>query len=216
MVQINLCNISKQFGSTVVLNDISLNIASGSTTFFVGPSGCGKTTLLRIIAGLEHCDSGKVLFDNIDVTDIAGSQRGIGMVFQQYCLWPHMTVEENLSFGLKINKCKPDTINKVVNDTLKFVSLEGYNKRFPHQLSGGQQQRVALARAIILKPKVLLMDEPLSNLDSAVRITIREELKKIIKDVGATTIVVSHDVDDAKDMATCIVRFVDGKVYEQK
>jgi ABC-type sugar transport system ATPase subunit len=215
MVQINLCNISKSFGSAVVLNDISLDISSGSTTFFVGPSGCGKTTLLRIIAGLENCDSGRVLFDNIDVTDIPGSQRNIGMVFQQYCLWPHMTVEENLWFGLKIKKYSPDLILQLVNETLNLVSLQGYNKRFPHQLSGGQQQRVALARAIIQKPKVLLMDEPLSNLDSAVKASIREELKKIIKEIGVTTIIVSHDVDDAKDMATQVVRFSDGKVSVQ-
>ena len=190
-------NITKKFNETVAVDNISCNFEAGTLTTLLGPSGCGKTTSLRIIAGLERATSGKILVDNEDVTLLPATDRDVSMVFQSYALFPHMSVIENVSYGLKmINVNKEEYIEKAL-ETLKLVNLEGYENRMPSELSGGQQQRVAVARAIVLKPKVLLFDEPLSNLDAKLRRQVREDIREIQQKLGVTTIYVTHDQEEA-------------------
>ena len=190
-------NITKKFNQTTAVDNVSCKFEAGTLTTLLGPSGCGKTTSLRIIAGLERATSGKILVDDEDVTLLPATDRDVSMVFQSYALFPHMSVIENVSYGLKmINIEKKDYIEKSI-ETLKLVNLEGYENRMPSELSGGQQQRVAVARAIVLEPKVLLFDEPLSNLDAKLRRQVREDIREIQQKLGVTTIYVTHDQEEA-------------------
>ena len=190
-------NITKKFNETVAVDNISCNFEAGTLTTLLGPSGCGKTTSLRIIAGLERATEGKILIDNEDVTILPATDRDVSMVFQSYALFPHMSVIENVSYGLKMINVKKEEYTEKSIETLKLVNLEGYENRMPSELSGGQQQRVAVARAIVLKPKVLLFDEPLSNLDAKLRRQVREDIREIQQKLGVTTIYVTHDQEEA-------------------
>ena len=190
-------NITKKFNETIAVDDVSCKFEAGTLTTLLGPSGCGKTTSLRIIAGLERATSGKILVDNEDVTLLPATDRDVSMVFQSYALFPHMNVIENVSYGLKMVNINKDEYTQKSLETLKLVNLEGYENRMPSELSGGQQQRVAVARAIVLEPKVLLFDEPLSNLDAKLRRQVREDIREIQQKLGVTTIYVTHDQEEA-------------------
>ncbi len=203
MVSVRLENIVKTYygGKVVAVNNVSLEIKEGELFTLLGPSGCGKTTTLRLIAGFEFADKGNIYFDDEDVTLKKPYERGTAMVFQNYALWPHMTVFDNVAYGLKIKKFPKEEIREKVRRALELVQLEGMEDRFPNQLSGGQQQRVALARALVVEPKVLLLDEPLSNLDARLRLEMREEIKKLQKRLGITTIYVTHDQEEAMSIS---------------
>jgi len=188
-------------GITKAVDNISLSIDSGELFFLLGPSGCGKTTLLRMIAGFIEPTSGRILFDGRDVTRLAPAKRNTGMVFQSYALWPHMTVFANVAFGLGVRKIPRKQREPLVMDALRMVRMDQYARRKPNQLSGGQQQRVALARALVIRPDVLLLDEPLSNLDAKLRLEMRSEIRRICKQTGITTIYVTHDQKEALSMA---------------
>ena len=190
-------NITKKFNETVAVDNVSCIFEAGTLTTLLGPSGCGKTTSLRIIAGLERATSGKMLVDNEDVTILPATDRDVSMVFQSYALFPHMSVIENVSYGLKMINVNKEEYTEKALETLKLVNLDGYENRMPSELSGGQQQRVAVARAIVLKPKVLLFDEPLSNLDAKLRRQVREDIREIQQKLGVTTIYVTHDQEEA-------------------
>ncbi len=190
-------SVTKRFGDVVAAGDVNLEIQDGEFFTLLGPSGCGKTTTLRIIAGLEQSDEGRVYFDGRDVTDLPPYRRNTGMVFQNYALWPHMKVFDNVAYGLKIRKVPKEEIGTRVGEALELVKLGGLGGRFPSQLSGGQQQRVALARVLVINPDVLLLDEPLSNLDAKLRVEMREEIKELQKKLGITTIYVTHDQEEA-------------------
>ncbi len=202
MVSVIIDNLSKQFGATRVLTDISIEIAPGELFFLLGPSGCGKTTLLRIIAGFADPTAGKVAFDKRDMIGVPPHLRNTGMVFQNYALWPHMTVEENVAFGLDVRGIGSDEKRKKIVEALGLVRMSGYERRYPHQLSGGQQQRVALARALVIQPDVVLLDEPLSNLDAGLRIEMRNEIRRIHQELGFTMVYVTHDQKEALSLAT--------------
>jgi len=190
-------NITKKFNETVAVDNVNCSFEAGTLTTLLGPSGCGKTTSLRIIAGLERATSGKILVDDEDVTLLPATDRDVSMVFQSYALFPHMSVIENVSYGLKMINVNKEEYTEKALETLKLVNLEGYENRMPSELSGGQQQRVAVARAIVLKPKVLLFDEPLSNLDAKLRRQVREDIREIQQKLGVTTIYVTHDQEEA-------------------
>ena len=195
--EVKFKNITKKFNETVAVDNVSCDFEAGTLTTLLGPSGCGKTTSLRIIAGLERATEGKILIDGEDVTLHPATDRDVSMVFQSYALFPHMSVIENVSYGLKMINVKKDEYIEKSMETLKLVNLEGYENRMPSELSGGQQQRVAVARAIVLKPKVLLFDEPLSNLDAKLRRQVREDIRDIQQKLGVTTIYVTHDQEEA-------------------
>ena len=214
-IQVTIDKVSKSFGATKVLDELSLEVQPGSLTFLLGPSGCGKTTLLRIIAGLTSESSGRVFFDDADVTKLSPRQREIGMVFQSYALWPHMTVRQNVEFGLKARNAPVDTRPSRVNEILESVGLHEHADRKPAQLSGGQQQRVALARALVVKPRLLLLDEPLSNLDAGLRIQLRELIRDLVKEAGLTSIYVTHDQDEAMSVADEIVIMQKGHILQR-
>ena len=203
-MEIRLEHLTKKYDGATAVSNLSLTIEDGALHFILGPSGCGKTTTLRMIAGLETASSGKIYFDGKDVTQLSPADRGIGMVFQNYALWPHMTIEENISYGLKLKKLSAQDIKKRCAKYMKMMHLEELASRYPSQLSGGQQQRVALARALAIEPKVLLLDEPLSNLDAKLRSEMRQNLKKIHKEVKVTTIYVTHDQSESLSMGTSI------------
>ena len=205
MSEINIKEINKYYGSNHIIKDVSLDIKSQSFTVLVGPSGCGKSTILRMIAGLEDINSGTIAIDGTVVNDLAPKQRNIAMVFQSYALYPHMTVFNNMAFGLKLEKRSKDEIEERVNEAAKILQIEDYLQRKPKQLSGGQRQRVAIGRAITRKPKVFLFDEPLSNLDAALRVQMRVELAKLHDQLDATMIYVTHDQTEAMTMADEIV-----------
>ena len=207
-------NITKKFNETVAVDNVSCTFEAGTLTTLLGPSGCGKTTSLRIIAGLERATSGKILVENVDVTLLPATDRDVSMVFQSYALFPHMSVLENVSYGLKMINVPKEEFTEKSLETLKLVNLEGYENRMPSELSGGQQQRVAVARAIVLKPKVLLFDEPLSNLDAALRVQTRIEIAKLHSQLTATMIYVTHDQVEAMTLADRIVVINQG-VIEQ-
>jgi putative spermidine/putrescine transport system ATP-binding protein len=198
---IELKNITKQFDDVVALDNVSLSIETGEFVTLLGPSGCGKTTLLRIIAGFLQPDDGTVLIDGEEVNHLPTNQRPTGMVFQSYALFPHMTVERNITFGLRMHGSNKDEIEKKVQEVVSLVGIEGMLDRFPSQLSGGQQQRVALARTLAIEPRVLLLDEPLAALDRKLRVGMRTELRKLIMQVGITTIFVTHDQEEALTMS---------------
>ena len=215
MAEINISNINKSFGSTHVIKDVSLEIKSESFTVFVGPSGCGKTTMLRMIAGLEEVNSGTISIDGQVINDLPPSERNIAMVFQSYALYPHMTVFDNMAFGLEIEKKSKEEITERVMEAAKILQIEEYLERKPKQLSGGQRQRVAIGRAITRKPKVFLFDEPLSNLDAALRVQMRVELAKLHDQLNATMIYVTHDQTEAMTLADDIV-VLDHGIVSQK
>ena len=198
-------NITKKFDDVTAVEDFSLEVKDKEFLVLLGPSGCGKTTTMRIVAGLEQSNSGKVLIDNNDVTGLAPKERDIAMVFQSYALYPHMTVFQNIEYPLKIKNISKEKRKDQVLKTVQKVQLEGLLERLPKQLSGGQQQRVALARAIIRNPKVFLMDEPLSNLDAKLRVEMRAKLKNLQNELGITTIYVTHDQVEAMTLADRIV-----------
>lgn len=211
---LELKNVKKSFGDTDVLNGITLSIQKGEFITFLGASGCGKTTTLRIIAGLEQPEEGRVLLESKDVTDLAPNQRDVNTVFQNYALFPHMNVEANVGYGLKIKKVSRTEIKKRTEEMLQLVQLEGYEKRMPSELSGGQKQRVAIARALINRPKLLLLDEPLGALDLKLRRMMQTELKRLQKKLGITFLYITHDQEEAINMSDRIVVMKDGR-FEQ-
>jgi len=214
MAYLNLSGIEKIFGETRVIKGIDLGIQKGEFVVFVGPSGCGKSTLLRLIAGLEQINGGALELDGRDITNLQSSKRDLAMVFQSYALYPHMSVYENMSFALKLAKADPAVIKEKVERAAKILNLTQYLERTPKELSGGQRQRVAIGRAIVRAPKVFLFDEPLSNLDAALRGQTRIEIAKLHRDLGATTIYVTHDQVEAMTLADRVVVLRDG-VIEQ-
>ena len=220
MSKIVLEHIDKFYGENHVLRDINLTIEDGDFMTLLGPSGCGKTTTLRVISGLEKPQNGVMTMDDHTIIDAetafyeAPSKRGLNLVFQSYALWPHMTAFENVAFGLKIKKMHKKDIEEKVMNALKIMRIEEYRDRYPNELSGGQQQRVAIARAIATSPKLLLLDEPLSNLDTRLRIDMRAELKRLHKETGTTIIYVTHDQVEALTMSTKIALFKEGEIAQ--
>jgi putative spermidine/putrescine transport system ATP-binding protein len=214
MTALDLQNVSKAFGSVTAVNDVSFVVEKGEIVALLGPSGCGKTTTLRLIAGFETPDSGRIFIDRQDVALRRPYERNIGLVFQDYALFPHMTVAENIAFGMKHRGIARDMIPTRTADVLARVKLSGLERRRPSQLSGGQQQRVALARALVTDPDVMLLDEPLSNLDAKLREQLRVELRDILAGAGATTIIVTHDQEEAMGLADRIVLMNAGKVEQ--
>ncbi len=220
MSKIVLEHIDKFYGENHVLRDINLTIEDGDFMTLLGPSGCGKTTTLRVISGLEKPQNGVMTMDDHTIIDAetafyeAPSKRGLNLVFQSYALWPHMTAFENVAFGLKIKKMHKKDIEEKVMNALKIMRIEEYRDRYPNELSGGQQQRVAIARAIATSPKLLLLDEPLSNLDARLRIDMRAELKRLHKETGTTIIYVTHDQVEALTMSTKIALFKEGEIAQ--
>jgi ABC-type sugar transport system ATPase subunit len=214
MAQLELRNVQKNFGSTTVIHGVDLIVKEGEFCVFVGPSGCGKSTLLRMIAGLEECSGGQVWMDNADVTHEQPARRGIAMVFQSYALYPHMTVAENMGFGLKIAKEPKAEISTKVAVAARTLQIEHLLERRPRDLSGGQRQRVAIGRAIVRAPKMFLFDEPLSNLDAALRVEMRIELAKIKSELNTTVIYVTHDQIEAMTLADKIVVLREGHVEQ--
>ncbi|MHB8612232.1 MAG: ABC transporter ATP-binding protein [Candidatus Dormibacteraceae bacterium] len=200
-VEVRLENLKRTYGPVTALDDLSLTIAPGELVALLGPSGCGKTTALRLLAGLEEADGGRVVIDGKDVTTVPANRRDVGMVFQAYSLFPHMVAWENVAFGLQMRKVGPAERKKRALDMLDLVGLAPYANRYATQLSGGQQQRVALARALAIQPKVLLLDEPLSALDAKVRSRLRDEIRRVQLEVGITTLFVTHDQEEALAIA---------------
>ncbi|BFK82514.1 MULTISPECIES: ATP-binding cassette domain-containing protein [Clostridium] len=211
---LNLKNINKYFGKFHVLKDINISIKKGEFICLLGPSGCGKTSLLRIIAGLERENSGTISLENNDITKLSTRERNVGIVFQSYALFPNMTGEENITFGLKNKKLQDNKIKEILNETVKLVQLGGIAKKYPSEMSGGQMQRIALARAIAMEPNILLLDEPLSALDAKVRSKLRYEIKELQKKLKITTIMVTHDQEEALSMGDRIVVMNSGKIEQ--
>ena len=214
MAYLQLRGIEKSFGEQRVIKGVNLEIQQGEFIVFVGPSGCGKSTLLRLIAGLETTTAGTIHLEGRDITDEPSSKRDLAMVFQSYALYPHMSVYENMSFALKLAKADPAVIEEKVSKAAEILNLTQYLKRTPKELSGGQRQRVAIGRAIVRSPKVFLFDEPLSNLDAALRGQTRVEIAKLHRDLGATTIYVTHDQVEAMTLADRVVVLRDGLVEQ--
>lgn len=214
MLAVRAEKIVKHLGKTLVLKGVTLEIRPGEFFFVLGPSGCGKTTFLRVLAGFLFPDEGRVFFGDKDVTFVPPHKRNAAMVFQHYALFPHMTVWENVAYGLKVRKLPKSEIERRVREALRLVRLEGFEKRLPLQLSGGQQQRVALARAIAVHPDLLLLDEPLSNLDAKLRAEMRGELRALQRQLGVTTVYVTHDQKEALAMADRIAVMHDGQIAQ--
>ena len=213
--EVRLSHVGKRYGEQWVVRDVSLRVQRGEFYTFLGPSGCGKTTLLRMIAGFLRPDEGSVYLDEQPLNQVPPWQRDVGMVFQNYALWPHMTVFENVAFGLRERRVERAEIERRVAQALKQVDLIGTDRRRPSQLSGGQQQRVALARTLVIQPRVLLLAEPLSNLDAKLRADMRIELLKLQRNLGLTTIYVTHDQEEALAMSTRITVMREGKVVQE-
>jgi len=209
-----LNNICKSFGSLVAVDNVSLTVEPGEFVCFLGPSGCGKTTLLRIITGFEFQTSGDISYGEINLNNVIPQKRDFGIVFQSYALFPNMTVQQNVAFGLKMRKMPKNLIDKRVDEMLDLMGLAEWEQHYPSQLSGGQQQRVALARAIAIKPNVLLLDEPLSALDAKIRVRLRAVIKRLQQDLGITMIYVTHDQEEALSMADRIVVMRDGQLRQ--
>jgi len=214
MTALTLTGVNKFFGSVQVLKNINIDVQDGEFVVFVGPSGCGKSTLLRIIAGLEDTSSGAVSIDGQDVTTVAPSKRGIAMVFQSYALYPHLNVRGNMALALKQEKQRKDVIEERISKAAKMLDLESYLKRYPSELSGGQRQRVAIGRAIVREPKLFLFDEPLSNLDAALRMNTRVEIANLHKQLSTSMVYVTHDQTEAMTLADKIVVLRDGVVEQ--
>ncbi|HEX2913209.1 MAG TPA: ABC transporter ATP-binding protein [Chloroflexia bacterium] len=211
---VQLVAVSKNFGETVAVKELSLQVEPGEFLFLLGPSGSGKTTLLRLIAGYEQPSSGRIRIGSHDVTRMPVHHRNIGMVFQNFALFPHMTVAQNVAFGLKMRRTSPSETARKVAEALELVELDGLAKRYPSQLSGGQQQRVALARAIVYRPELLLLDEPLANLDRRLRDNMRFEIKRLQSLIGITTIMVTHDQEESLSMADRIAVLHQGRLEQ--
>jgi multiple sugar transport system ATP-binding protein len=214
MAGIRIQNVTKVFGKSPVLRDVTLEVKDGEFLVLLGPSGCGKTTLLRCIAGLEHVDGGKVFIGDRDVTDLAPRAREIAMVFQSYAVFPHMTVAQNIGFGLRMHRRPKAEIDRRVKDGAALLALEPFLDRYPSQLSGGQRQRVAVARAVVMDAPVLLMDEPLSNLDALLRLQARADLKRLHREVRRTTVYVTHDQVEAMSMGDRIAVMGEGVIVQ--
>jgi iron(III) transport system ATP-binding protein len=211
---VNIEHVTFGYGTTAVLDDISLNVAQAEFFAFLGPSGSGKTTLLRLIAGFGTPASGRILIGERDVTVLPPWERNVGMVFQNYALWPHMTVAKNVAFGLERRKLSRAEIARKVSDVLALVDLSAFADRRPAQLSGGQQQRVALARTMVIEPEVLLLDEPLSNLDAKLRVEMRSELRRLQRKLGITAIYVTHDQEEANAVADRVAVLDQGRIQQ--
>jgi ABC-type sugar transport system ATPase subunit len=217
---ITIKNLSKKFGDVTAVNNVSLDIEAGSFLTLLGPSGCGKTTLLRCVAGLEDPGGGEIYIGDTLVfsydkgISLPPGKRDVGLVFQNYALWPHMKVDKNITFALEVKKMSKEEMQKRVRESLAEVKMEGYEDRYPREMSGGQQQRIALARMLAYRPKVFLMDEPLSNLDARLRMDMRSELKRLHHVAGATTIYVTHDQVEALTMASSIAVMKEGVVQQ--
>ena len=214
MAYLEIKGVNKTFNGRKVLTGINLAIEKGDFLSLLGQSGCGKTTLLRIIAGLEHADSGRIILDGKDITDLSAQERNIGMVFQNYALFPHMNVFENIAYGLKIKKTDASSIRRKVESVLEKVNLLPSIKQNVSLLSGGEQQRVALARAIVTEPHIILLDEPLSNLDFALRLKARNELKRLQNDMGITSVYVTHDQSEALSLSDIISVMEKGNIIQ--
>jgi iron(III) transport system ATP-binding protein len=212
--EVRLIDLKKSFGETEAVKDVNLTVERGDFYTFLGPSGCGKTTLLRIIAGFTRPDRGTVLLDGMEVQDVPPWKRNVGMVFQNYALWPHLSVFENVAFGLKERSLPKSLVWEKTHRALSMVNLGGLEKRRPSELSGGQQQRVALARTLVIEPRLLLLDEPLSNLDAKLRVQMRHELVRIQRDLGITSIYVTHDQEEALILSTRIAVISKGSVVQ--
>ncbi len=217
-MSIEICDVTKQFGKFTALQPINLTVPTGKLISLLGPSGCGKTTLLRIIAGLELADTGRIFFDGVDVTDTPVQARHIGFMFQHYALFRHMNVFDNVAFGLTVlpknKRPSKEDITKKVNQLLELVQLSQTAKKYPHQLSGGQRQRIALARALAVDPKLLLLDEPFGALDAKVRKELRTWLKSIHHELGVTSILVTHDQEEAVELSDEIVVMNHGQIEQ--
>ena len=213
-MSIVLERVSRAFGSVPAVVDVSEEIADGELVALLGPSGCGKTTLLRIIAGLEYPDSGRIYLDGTDITGLALRKRNVGFVFQNYALFPHLDVYGNIGFGLNVRRQSKAAVRERVDELLSLVQLDGYGNRKPHQLSGGQRQRVALARALAAHPKILLLDEPFAALDLQVRKDLRRWLRELHEKTHVTTLIVTHDADEAMEIADRLVLMRSGRVQQ--
>jgi putative spermidine/putrescine transport system ATP-binding protein len=214
MSSVRLESVSRSFGDHHAVRDFTLEIAQGEFLVLLGPSGCGKTTTLRMIAGFIEPSAGRILFGNRDVTDLPPYHRNTGLVFQGYALFPHLTVFENVAFGLRMRKLDRAVIEKRAREALRLVRLEALSERMPRQLSGGQQQRVALARALVIEPEILLLDEPLSNLDAKLREEVRVEIRQLQRRLGLTTVMVTHDQEEALSVADRLVVMSNGEIQQ--
>lgn len=213
-MRVRIDNVTKKFGHTTAVADFSAELQDGHLICLLGPSGCGKSTLLNMLCGIIPVTEGKIYFDDKDVTSLPPDQRNIGMVFQNYALYPHMTVAENIAFPLEVQKVKKEERKARVEEIAKLVHVDNLLRRYPSELSGGQQQRVAIARAMVKKPQLLLMDEPLSNLDARLRLEMREEIRRIQKETGVTTIFVTHDQEEAMSISDSILLMKDGLLIQ--
>src|SRR5712664_2270818 len=211
---VTIQGVVKRFGAATAVDAVDLTVADGELFTLLGPSGCGKTTLLRLLAGFYQPDSGTIRFGDRVVNGLAPYERGIGMVFQNYALWPHMTVAENIGYGLRLRRLRGEDLARRLQEGLRKVNLIGFEARYPGQLSGGQQQRVALARALVLNPDILLLDEPLSNLDAKIRVQVRAEIRKLQKDLGITTVYVTHDQEEALSLSDRVAVMRDGRILQ--
>jgi putative spermidine/putrescine transport system ATP-binding protein len=214
MTFLELTHVRKAFGETAAVQDFSLAAERGEFVSFLGPSGCGKTTTLRMIAGFEKPTSGAIRIDDVDMTYRPPNQRNVGMVFQSYALFPNMTIAQNVGYGLKVRKKPKADIDRRVGELLELIKLPDKGDRYPYQLSGGQQQRVALARALAIEPQVLLLDEPLSALDAKIRIALRKEIRDIQRQLGITTVYVTHDQEEALSLSDRVVVMSEGRIEQ--
>src|SRR5436853_4860617 len=213
-MKIRLDHVVKRFGAVTAFDGACLEIGDGELFTLLGPSGCGKTTVLRLMAGFYAPDAGEIWFGERRVDGLRPYERNIGMVFQNYALWPHMTVRANITYGLRLRKLDAATVARRLQEGLAKVNLAGLEARYPGQLSGGQQQRVALARALVLNPDILLLDEPLSNLDAKIRVQVRAEIRKLQQELGITTIYVTHDQEEALSLSDRVAVMKDGRVLQ--
>ncbi|SFC81665.1 putative spermidine/putrescine transport system ATP-binding protein [Polaromonas sp. OV174] len=214
MSRITIDSLRKIYGNSVAVADFSMEVDDGELIAFLGPSGCGKTTTLRMIAGFVEPSGGSIRIDGVDVTRLQPEKRDTGMVFQRYALFPHMSVEENVEFGLKMHKIAPAERSVRIREALDMVRMSALRERYPRQLSGGQQQRVAIARALAIRPKVFLLDEPLSNLDAKLRVEVRDQIRELQQRLGVTTILVTHDQDEALTIADRVAVMHDGRIQQ--
>jgi len=214
MTFLTLTGIQKQFGTSVAVRDFNLSAEKGEFVSFLGPSGCGKTTTLRMIAGFEQPSAGRITIDGEDITYRPPNRRNVGMVFQSYALFPNMTVAGNIGFGMRVRKRPGSDVQKRVSELLELINLPDKGDRFPYQLSGGQQQRVALARALAIEPQVLLLDEPLSALDAKIRVALRKEIRSIQRQLGITTVYVTHDQEEALSLSDRVVVMSEGRIEQ--
>ena len=211
---LELSNVQKSFGGFSAVEDFQLSVERGEFVSFLGPSGCGKTTTLRMIAGFEFPDRGSITVDGKEITKLPPNKRNVGMVFQSYALFPNMTVANNVGFGMRVKKRPKDAINRRVSELLELIKMPEKADRYPYQLSGGQQQRVALARALAVEPQVLLLDEPLSALDAKIRISLRNEIRSIQRQLGITTVYVTHDQEEALSLSDRVVVMSEGRIEQ--